>query len=181
MHLDISVSTCKQVSCQLCVVGGVGGGGQSKGCTGTWEKALQLFCLLLLLSSFYSQQSDHFLQYKWSEDMPEFEKTFNNLSTLSEKDLISFCTACKFQWLWNEVSNFSLGFFSHIGPSSVLFTMVFPWWSSFLSFNSQTKYHCFRETLFDPLNLKLDTLISSHCPHQYLSHPAALGRVCHNF
>jgi len=93
-------------------------------------------------------------------------KTFNNLSTLSEKDLISFST--------RPVSSNDLAVIhfspalSHVGPS-------------FLSFDSQTKYHCFRETFLDPLSLKLDTFISSHCPHQYLSHPAALGRVCHNF
>lgn len=109
-------------------------------------------------------------------------KTFNNLSTLSEKDLISFSVRPVSS---NELAiiHFSPAL-SHRGPSSVflcLFRMVFPWQSSFLSFNSQTKYHYLRKTFLDPLNLKLDTLISSHFPHQYLSHPAALGSVCNNF
>ena len=64
-------------------------------------------------------------------------KTFNNLSTLSEKDLISFFA--------RPVSSNDLAIIhfspalSHHGPSSVLlflFRMVFPWQSSFLSFNS---------------------------------------------
>ena len=174
MHLDISVSTHANKSPANCVWWG----GQSKGCTGTWERPSNC-SVCFQFSHHFTQQSDHFLQYEWSEDMPEFENLQQPLNTLRKKDLISFSA--------EPVSSNDLAIIhfspalSHIGPSSVLFRMVFPWWSSFLSFNSQTKHHCFRETLFDPLNLKLHTLISSHCPHQYLSHPAALGRVCHNF
>lgn len=167
-----SEHTCKQVSCQLCVAGGnrktVPAPGKGP------PIALSTLTSLIMLSS------SQIIFFNINEVKTcQTLKTFNNLSTLSEKDLISFST--------RPVSSNDLAVIhfspalSHVGPSSLLFRMVFPWRSSFLSFDSQTKYHCFRETFLDPLSLKLDTFISSHCPHQYLSHPAALGRVCHNF
>lgn len=104
--------------------------------------------------------------------MLEFENLQLNLSTLSKKrSHFLFCTACKFNDL--AIIPFSPAL-SH-WAFSVLFTMVFPGGLPSYPLILQTKYHCFRETLFDPLNLKVGHLDLISLPHQYLSHPAALG------
>lgn len=173
IHLHISVSTHANKSLANCVW--QGGNRKTVPAPGKGPPiALSTLTSLIMLSS------SQIIFFNINEVKTcQTLKTFNNLSTLSEKDLISF-SARPINSNDLAVIHFSPAL-SHVGPSSLLFRMVSPWRSSFLSFNSQTKYHCFRETFLDPLSLKLDTFISSHCPHQYLSHPAALGRVCHNF
>lgn len=170
-----SEHTCRQVSRQLCVAGV------------DWKAVLapgkgppiSLSTLTPLIISLSSQIIFFNInEVKTCRSL----KTFNNLSTLSEKDLIS-SSARPVSSNDLAIIHFSPAL-SHRWPSSVLlflFRMVFPWQSSFLSFNSEIKYHHLRKTFLDPVNLKLDTLISSHCPQQYLSHPAALGSVCNNF
>lgn len=98
MHLDISVSTHANKSPANCVWwGGVGRGGNRKAAPAPGKGppiVLSAFTsLIILLSSqiiFFNIN-----EVKTCRSL----KTFNNLSTLSEKrSHFLFCTACKFQW-----------------------------------------------------------------------------------